>query len=186
MMENEVLKAISDRRSHRKYQEKQLEEEVLSAILKAGLEAPSATNRQPWHYSVVQNPELIQEIHEATAQEIVAEDESRSKVFSNPEFQIFFHAPTVIFIFGEKDFSWTHVDCGIAVENMALAAESLGVGSVILGMPKAAFHGEKAEELRKRLACPEGSDFVVALALGYAEDMKNAHDLRYDHISRIS
>ena len=63
---------------------------------------------------------------------------------------------------------------------------TLGVGSVILGMPKAAFHGEKADEIRKRLACPEGSDFVVAIALGYATDMMNAHDLRYDHISRVN
>ena len=55
----EVLQAISDRRSHRVYKEDQLPEEVLSAILKAGLEAPSARNRQPWHFSVVQNAELI-------------------------------------------------------------------------------------------------------------------------------
>lgn len=100
-------------------------------------------------------------------------------------FQIFYHAPTVIFLFGEKDFSWTHVDCGIAVENMALAAEGLGVGSVILGWPLAAFKGEKADDFRARLQCPDGYDFVVALALGYATDTKNAHGLREEKISRI-
>jgi nitroreductase len=53
----EVLQAISNRRSHRAYKKEQLAEDVLSAILKAGLEAPSARNRQPWHFSVVQDPE---------------------------------------------------------------------------------------------------------------------------------
>ena len=68
---------------------------------------------------------------------------------------------------------------------MALAAEGLGIGSVILGLPKPAFTGEKADELRTRLRCPEGYDFVIALSLGYAIDMKEAHDLREEKISRI-
>ena len=110
---------------------------------------------------------------------------SGSPRFADPAFQMFYHAPTVIFLFGEKAFPWTQVDCGIAVENMALAAEGLGVGSVILGLPKPAFAGEKADELRTRLQCPEGYDFVIALALGYATDTKEPHGLREEKISRI-
>ena len=105
--------------------------------------------------------------------------------FSDPNFQIFYHAPTVVFLFGEKEFSWTEVDCGIAVENMALAAEGLGVGSVILGLPKPAFAGEKADVLRLKLQCPEGYDFVIALALGFSTDTKAAHDQHEEKISRI-
>ena len=178
----DVLKAIADRRSHRAYKGEQIPEEVLAQILEAGLEAPSARNHQPWHFSVVQDAGLIQEVHDEAARVM---GNSGSPRFSDPDFQMFYHAPTVIFLFGEKDFAWTQVDCGIAVENMALAAEGLGVGSVILGLPKPAFAGEKADELRKRLACPEGYDFVIALALGYAADTKDAHDRREEKISRI-
>ena len=178
----DVLQAISDRRSHRAYQADQLPEDVLSQILRAGLEAPSARNHQPWHYSVVQNPVLIQAVHDEAA---AVMGKGGSPRFADPDFQMFYHAPTVIFLFGEKEFGWTQVDCGIAVENMALAAEGLGVGSVILGLPKPAFMGEKADELRTRLGCPEGYDFVIALALGYATDTKEAHDLREEKISRI-
>ena len=71
-MEMEVLQAISNRRSHRAYKKDQLPEEVLSAILKAGLEAPSARNRQPWHFSVVQNEELIQKVHDEAARVMTA------------------------------------------------------------------------------------------------------------------
>ena len=178
----DVLEVISNRRSHRAYKEEQLSEAVLSAILRAGLESPSARNHQPWHFSVVQNAALIQEVHDEAAEVM---GKSGSARFTDPGFQIFYHAPTVIFIFGEKDFAWTQVDCGIAVENMALAAEGLGVGSVILGLPKPAFMGEKADELRTKLQCPEGYDFVIALALGYATDTKDPHDLREEKIIRI-
>ena len=178
----DVLKAIADRRSHRAYKSEQLPEKVLSTILRAGLEAPSARNHQPWHFSVVQNAELIQAVHDETA---AVMGKGGTPRFADPDFQIFYHAPAVVFLFGEKDFAWSQVDCGIAVENMALAAEGLGVGSVILGLPKPAFLGEKADELRARLGCPEGYDFVIALALGYATDTKEAHDLREEKISRI-
>ena len=178
----DVLEAISHRRSHRVYRKEQLPEEVLSAILRAGLESPSATNRQPWHFSVVQDAALLQEVHDEAARVM---GKSGSPRFASPDFQIFYHAPTAVFIFGEKDFKWTQVDCGIAVENMALAAEGLGVGSVILGLPMPAFKGDRAEELRAKLQCPAGYDFVIAIALGYAEDMKDPHDLRPEKISRI-
>ena len=180
--EMDVLKAISERRSHRAYRKEQLPEEALSAILRAGLEAPSARNHQPWHFSVVQNAELIQAVHDEAAAVLARDGNPR---FTDKDFQMFYHAPTVIFLFGEKDFSWTQVDCGIAVENMALAAEGLGFGSVILGLPLPAFRGEKADELRARLECPEGYDFVVALALGYAADTKEPHELHEEKISRI-
>ena len=178
----DVLQAISGRRSHRVYREEQISEEALSSILKAGLESPSARNRQPWHFSVVQDAGLIQEVHDEAAK-VMGKDGSPR--FKDPDFQIFYHAPTVIFLFGEKDFSWTQVDCGIAVENMALAAEGLCVGSVILGLPKPAFRGEHAEELRAKLQCPEGYDFVIALALGYSTDTKDPHEQQEGKISRI-
>ena len=98
----------------------------------------------------------------------------------------FFHASTVIFLFEEKDFSWTQVDCGIAVENMALAAQSLDVGSVILVLPRHAFTGSEGDSLRRSLKCPEGCGFVIAITLGYATDTKAVHDLNNDHSSRIT
>ncbi len=177
----ETLQAISNRRSHRKYTTEQIPEETLDKILAAALESPSARNRQPWHFTVCQDAALIQEVHDEAARGL---GKGGSPRFADPDFQMFYHAPTVIFIFGEKDNPWTPVDCGIAVENIALAAESLGIGSVILGLPKPAFCGDKAEELRKKLHCPEGYDFVIAVSLGFASDTKDAHEKNPEKISR--
>ena len=178
----EALQAIASRRSHRGYTPEQIPEEILEQILTAALESPSARNRQPWHFTVCQDAVLIQEVHDEAARVM---GKGGSPRFADPNFQIFYHAPTVIFIFGEKDNQWTPVDCGIAVENISLAAESLGIGSVILGLPKPAFCGEKADELRKRLRCPEGYDFVIAVSLGYASDTKDAHEKNPEKISRV-
>ena len=62
-MKNEVLNVISARRSHRAYQPEKIAEEKLTVILQAGLEAPSAVNRQPWTYTVVEDQKLLQEVH---------------------------------------------------------------------------------------------------------------------------
>ena len=130
----------------------------------------------------MQDAALIQEVHDEAAKVM---GKNGSPRFADSDFQIFYYAPTVVFLFGEKDFDWTGVDCGIAVQNIALAAEGLGVGSVILGLPKPAFKGDKADELRKKLQCPDGYDFVIAISLGYSTDMKDPHDLREEKISRI-
>ena len=178
----DVLQTISTRRSHRQYKPDRLPEEMLKAILTAGLESPSARNLQPWHFTVVQDAALIQEVHDEASKVMGGKGSPR---FADPAFQMFYHAPAVIFIFGDQQNSWTPVDCGIAVENMALAAEGLGIGSVILGLPLPAFKGDKADELRAKLQCPAGYDFVIALALGYAADIKDAHEKHEEKISRI-
>ena len=95
----EVLQAISSRRSHRGYTPEQIPEEILDKILTAALESPSARNRQPWHFSVCQDAGLIQEVHDEAARVM---GKGGSPRFADPHFQIFYHAPTVIFIFGEK------------------------------------------------------------------------------------
>ena len=99
----DVLQAIASRRSHRAYQAEQLPEEVLEKILKAGLEAPSARNHQPWHFAVVQDPAVIQAVHDEAA---AVMGKGGSPRFADEQFQIFYHAPTVVFIFGEKAFDW--------------------------------------------------------------------------------
>ena len=67
-------------------------------------------------------------------------------------------------------------------ENIALAAESLGLGSVILGMPGDAFKGDQKEKFKKALRFPEGWDFVIAIAIGVPKDTKEPHPVKEDKI----
>ncbi len=185
-MNNETLRLISTRRSHRAYESTPITEEQLKAVLRAAVESPSAVNRQPWHFTVVRNQALLDDMNKAVWDQMMKRDpEKRSPRFSDGSFHVFYHAPTVIFISGMPDNPYTPIDGGIAVENIALAAESLGLGSVILGMPRDAFAGEKADTFRQALCFPQGWDFVIAIALGVPADTKDAHVVKEDRISFV-
>ena len=183
---NEVLNAIHERRSHRAYSSEKLTEEQISILLNAAVASPSAVNRQPWHFTMVENQEIIDRVHSAAIAEMMKlPEEKRSPRLRDSSFHMFYHAPAVLFISGLKDNHWTQVDCGIACQNVVLAAESIGLGSVILGMPRAAFAGNEADELRKLLKFPETHDFVIAIGLGIPTDTKPAHPVNEGKIDRI-
>ena len=67
-MDKSTLQSIRERSSHRKYLPQQLTEQQLETIVQAALQAPSAVNAQPWHFSVVQDQELLKRVHQAAAQ----------------------------------------------------------------------------------------------------------------------
>ncbi len=175
---NEVLKAIAARSSTRAYTPEKLTEAELDALLQAGLQAPTAANRQEIHISVVDgsNP-LLGEI-----------EEEKNRLFGvqAPAATFHYDAPTVLFLSADASFPWSALDAGIAVENIALAAEALGLGSVIIGCVKGALTGTRAAEFASALSIPQGYEFEIAIAVGHKAADKVPHEYSMaDHISRI-
>ncbi len=175
-MNNQVLQAIEDRRSIRAYTGEQVSREQLDLLLSAAQASPSARNSQPWHFSVVENQALIEKVNRASLDELMKDlDEKARERMSQPGFTIFHGAPVVIFISADFNGRYAVLDCGIAVENIALAAHSLGLGSVILGLPMAAFTGPCKEELERELCFPQGTSFQIAIAIGHPAATKEKH-----------
>ena len=75
---------------------------------------------------------------------------------------------------GFKANKWRYVDGGIVVENMALAAESMGVGTCIIGMILDYMTSEDGADLMKKIGAPEGYEFIIGLALGYPDEAPEA------------
>jgi nitroreductase len=162
---NDILKTIKSRRSIRKYMKEQISQEELDAILEAGIYAPTAHNDQPWHFTVVQNQELLHDINEKVRKEMAASDnEWVKKTGSNPAFQVTYDAPTLIVVSGRKDAIAWQVDCAAAIQNMLIAAESLNIGSVWLGLLR--FYFQKEAEVC-RLGIPENYQPYYGVAFGY-------------------
>ena len=173
-MENPVLKAIADRRSIRSYKDEKVTREQIDTLLKAAQEAPSARNTQPWHFSVVQNEAILKDIYE------------EAKKNMNEEISDIFHgAKTAIFLSCDPVTRWGRLDCGICVQTIALAAHSIGLGTVILGKPEAAFTGKRGAELNKLLKFPEGHAFAVAIAIGVPAGTKDAHPVEPGRITFV-
>ena len=185
-MSNIVLDTIAARRSHRTYESTPVSQEHIDLLLKAFLDSPSAINKQPWHISVVRNQQLLEEMNAAIRQEVMKREEAaRSPRFADSSFHVFYHAPVVFFLSADPAWRYSALDSGIAVQNIALAAESLGLGSVILGMPRDAFISERGEEFKKALDFKEGEEFMIAIAVGHPADDKPAHPVHENHISYI-
>lgn len=182
---NEVLNTIANRKSHRAYKDAPLTQQQIDTLLQAAVQSPSAMNLQPWHFSIVTDQKLLQEMNVEMHKVSELNIATRSPRFADPNFHVFYHAPLVIFISADPENSYSYIDSGIAVENIALAAESMGLGSVILGLPRMAFSGEKAEEFKKALNFPENYQFIIAISIGTPNDDKEAHPIHQDRISFI-
>jgi len=139
-----TLEAIAERRSIRKFKPDPLPEETLRTIINAGIQAPSGKNRQPWRFVIVkedQRPEMVRILREGIAKVKAEGDDPGSSEYTA---SIMERAPLTVFVFNPDGiFPWlAHsidqninelVDTqsiGAAIQNMLLAAEELGVGSL--------------------------------------------------------
>lgn len=185
---NQTLQDISGRRSVRAFGPEQITEEELRVILEAGKAAPSSKNRQPWHFTVIRDKALLDWMVETNREIVLASPElTRENGWVNvPGYHNFYHAPTVILLSGQKENIWHACDCALAMENMALAAWSISVGSCIVVSNRFLFAGETAGEAAARLEIPEGYTPLYALALGYgAGDAPQPTPRRDDCINYI-
>lgn len=162
---NEVLKAIKERRSIRAYESKQISQQDLDLIIEAGIYAPTGCNAQPWHFTVIQNKEVIEEISKAAKRVMAASEVEFVREFGmNPDFDVAYNAPTLIILSGRKDGPSSRTDCDAATQNMLLAAHSLGIGSVWIGFAAFAF---MVEGMAQKVGIPEGFEVYHGVALGY-------------------
>lgn len=165
---NEVIKNILNRRSVREYLDEQIKQEDLDLILKAGQYAPSAHRLQPWHFTVVQNKSVMDTLNIDTKKAMAASDADLIKGFlRNPDFNIFYNAPTVIVVSGERSWIEPVIDCAAATENMLLAAESLGIGACWIGFVIFIFGMGNFSKYLELLEIPEGYQPLYAISLGY-------------------
>ncbi len=171
-MSNQVLEIIKQRSSARAYSTEKLTRQELDIILEAGLQAPTGMNRQEIRFSVVSgdNPVL----------EELDEEKRRLRGQKKLPDNFYYGAPVLIFLSAEDEFKWSRVDAGIAVQNMALAAESIGLGTLIIGCVYDALHGEKKEYFSQKLQIPEGYSFQIALAVGHKTDDKIPHEYNFE------
>ena len=181
---NEVLDAIRDRRSIRSYTDAPVTDEQIKTLMDVCVQSPSAMNRQPYHFSFVKDADVLNEFS-SDVRKMLSTREGAPERFKDPAFDVRYGAPLVIFIFAENDGIFTKIDCGIAAENLALAAHSMNLGTVILGMPRDLFEGPDGEKWYKKLCPTENAKFAIAVAVGTPAATKDAHPVREKLITVI-
>ena len=158
---NEILTALEERRTIRKYTDEPVSAEVMAQLYNAIEGTQSWNNSQCWEIVEVRNPELRKQIQDTVPSQ-------------NPAYRAIVDAPVLLALCAKKGGSgtlgddkyitkhgdWYMYDLGIATQNLCLAAHSLGLGTVVVGW----FEIEKAEEVIKT---PEGVELVSLIPLGY-------------------
>ncbi|MFC1901557.1 nitroreductase family protein [Chloroflexota bacterium] len=164
----EVLEAIKTRRSIRHYKPDPIDDKTLETIMEAAQWAPSWKNTQCWRFIVVRNHDTQSRLAEA-----LLTTERGDVMGPNPSTQAIQTAPVVIVACAELEKSgftrgkpdtdkgdWYMYDVALAMQNLALAAHSLGLGTVHVG----AFDAKKAAAA---MGVPEGSCVVAMTPLGF-------------------
>ncbi len=183
-MENQVLKAIYNRRSTRGFEDTPLTQEQLEALMNVATASPTALNQQSWHFTFCSDKSAIAAVKEEVGNLIMSSsDEGAKDRMKAREMKVFYNAPTVIFISSDANSGWSKLDAGIAVENLAIAAHSMGLGSVIIGMCKMAFEGPNGAKFDQLLHFPETHKFSIALAVGVPTVSKEAHEVGENKIT---
>ena len=167
---NETLEVIRNRRSIRRFRPEQITEHELEAIVESALFAPSAMNAQPWHFTVIQDKRVLDRMAQLMRENMLKSgNEFMMRRASDPSFRPFYNAPTLILITADAKDKFGQFDCAAAAQNIALAAESLGVGSCIMAMSAILFESEEGVELARSLGVPDGYVHVCTVALGYKD-----------------
>lgn len=171
-IDNEVWKmnakdCILTRRSIRQFTPQPVEKSVLEEIVSLAAYAPSWKNTQITRYVAVQNPQLLQEIAKhcpdfnaailSSCKTLIAQTfvKQRSGFERDGSYST------------DRNDGWQYYDCGIAAQTFCLAAHSMGVGSVIMGV----FDRAAIETL---LQLPEQQELMALIAIGYPDQQPSA------------
>ena len=172
---NEVMNAILERRSCKKYLPKQVDETALQEVLQAGTYAPSGKNRQAAKILVVQKPEDIAVLQRLNA-----------TVLGNPEGKPFYGAPTVLVVLADASATTAVEDGSVVMENLMIAAHSLGLGSCWVHRAREVFASDEGKALLKKWGS-EG-EYIGGghCLLGYADGpVKSASPRKADFVVRV-
>ncbi|MHA3964248.1 MAG: nitroreductase family protein [Candidatus Thorarchaeota archaeon SMTZ1-45] len=160
----DTIKAIRERRSIRKYKSDNVKEDELETILQAGRWAPSASNKQPWHFIIIHNEDM------------------RKKLADIHDYGRFMkESPVVIVVLGdpEKHPRYHLADPHQAVQNMLLAAYSLGLATCWMGVRDT----DLEPQFREALGIPEKLRVICSISLGYGDQDRQSTRFPLDEIT---
>ena len=160
---NEAIKNIMTRTSIRQYTDEPVSKADIETMLRAGMAAPSAVNRQPWHFVVINSKEKLAEL-----------------AGNNPRGGMLKKAALAIVVCGNMDKAlqgpaqgfWVQ-DCSAATENILLAANALGLGAVWTGLYP---DENRSAEVAKVLKLPQAFIPLCTIVIGHPAEQPKPKD----------
>lgn len=171
---NSSYEMLLNRRTIRSFQSDAIPDAIMEQIILAGKYAPSAMGMQNRHFTIIQNQTLLSDI--------VAATEKHGGKFA-PGHIPFYNAPDVVVLSAPKDFKYNREDAACAIQNLMLAAFTLGIGSCYIC---SVLPGLCDETILKKLNLPQNYMPYGCVSLGYpAVKASKPKARRTDDVSRI-
>lgn len=158
----DVVEAIETRRSIRTYTKDPVSDDELEPLLRAAMCAPSAANAQPWHFIVIRDRKILDEIPQIV---------STAQMVRNAPSAIAVCADTTL----EKYHGFWVQDCSAATQNLLLAATARGLGAVWIGVHPLE---DRVRGVRHLLKLPENVVPLCLISLGHPAEQPR-RDERY-------
>ena len=166
----ELKTAIYDRRSIRNYTEEKVTKEIINQLIEVGIQAPSSMNKQAWSFAVIQDPLLLKSLSDRAKEYLLAQIpekpylENYKGIFTNPTFNIFYNATTLLTVFARPEGPNSSADAALAAQNIMLTAHELGLGTCWIGFAQAIM---SVPDVKKELGIPEHYQVIAPLIIGY-------------------
>ena len=154
---NEILKTIQERRSCRNFKADMLPDEMIQQICEAGTFAPTGMNRQ--------SPVIIAVKEKALRDKLSA---MNAKILGKEDFDPFYHAPVILIVLADRNVPTYIYDGALVMQNLMLAAESLGIGSIWIHRAKEEFNSEEGKAILKEIGIEGDYEGIGHCAIGYA------------------
>jgi len=166
----DLMEAIENRRSVRSYTGQRVERDQVEKLIRAAVQAPSASNSQPWAFVVVQDEKLLGEYSTRAKEHLLAAIDrlpglaKYQGMLANAAFNIFYGAGTLVIICAKPGGMHVHGDCCLAAQNLMLAAHGLGLGTCWIGF---ATDFLNLPATKRELGIPDGCSVVAPIIVGY-------------------
>jgi nitroreductase len=160
----ELYEGLFTRRSIRKYMGDKINDEHIISMVKAGMYAPSANNKRPWHFIIVDDHQILEKI-----------------MAIHPYSAMLAEASHAVVVCGDEHLQngplYYPLDCSAATQNILLAAHAMGYGAVWLGVyPRA----ERIKEVSKLFGLPGHIVPVSIISIGVASKFPEKQPDRFE------
>ena len=163
---NKTIQDIISRRSVKKYLSHPVEKSLVAQIVEAGTYAPSGMNKQSAKIIAVMNKELRDRLSQLNLEIVMSRGLTTSSGHSDP----FYGAPVVLVVLAKKEIGTRVYDGSLVMENMMIAANSLGLGSCWIHRAKESFETEEGKQILRELGIdPEEYEGIGNCIVGYAD-----------------
>ena len=180
---------LKKRRAVRDYEDKEVPLDTLMQIINESCLAPSSSNRQPWHFIIITDKEVIKQLSDESKRNLLQDLERNpaspssnyEAILRDKHFNVFYNAPCLVFIGGPKELLSIQVDCALAACYFMFSACARGLATCWIGLGRFI----KDPEILKLIGMPDDHQIVAPIIIGYPKDIPDVPDRMGPQVLKI-